>query len=48
MTGQLSFEPFLNGRRGYVVTADLALYLHTEPVLPRVSSVSAIDDGRHG
>jgi len=30
VTGYLSFEPFLNGRRGYDVTADLALYLHPE------------------
>ncbi|RRO13143.1 N-acetyltransferase [Saccharopolyspora rhizosphaerae] len=30
VTGYLSFEPFLNGRRGYDVTADLALYLHPD------------------
>lgn len=30
MTGYLSFEPFLNGRRGYDVTADLAVCLHPE------------------
>lgn len=30
VTGYLSFEPFLNGRRGYDVTADLALYLHAD------------------
>lgn len=28
VTGYLSFDPFLNGRAGYDVTADLALYLH--------------------
>ncbi|GAA3436860.1 GNAT family N-acetyltransferase [Kutzneria kofuensis] len=28
VTGYLSFEPFLNGRRGYDVTLDLAIYLH--------------------
>ncbi|HWC79236.1 MAG TPA: GNAT family N-acetyltransferase [Pseudonocardiaceae bacterium] len=27
VTGYLSFEPFLNGRRGYDVTSDLAVYL---------------------
>lgn len=30
VAGYLSFEPFLNGRRGYDPTADLALYLHPE------------------
>jgi L-amino acid N-acyltransferase YncA len=30
VTGYLSFEPFLNGRRGYDVTLDLAIYLHPE------------------
>lgn len=30
VTGYLSFEPFLNGRRGYDVTVDLAIYLHAE------------------
>lgn len=30
VTGYLSFDPFLNGRRGYDVTADLALYLHPD------------------
>ena len=30
VTGYVSLEPFLNGRRGYDVTADLALYLHPE------------------
>ncbi|MBB5153976.1 GNAT family N-acetyltransferase [Saccharopolyspora phatthalungensis] len=30
VTGYLSFEPFLNSRPGYDVTADLALYLHPE------------------
>ena len=30
VTGYLSFEPFLNGRRGYDVTVDLAIYLHPE------------------
>lgn len=30
VTGYLSFEPFLNGRRGYDVTSDLALYLHPD------------------
>jgi phosphinothricin acetyltransferase len=30
VTGYLSFEPFLNGRPGYDVTVDLALYLHPE------------------
>jgi L-amino acid N-acyltransferase YncA len=28
VTGYLSFEPFLNGRRGYDATLDLAVYLH--------------------
>ncbi|MBQ0926703.1 GNAT family N-acetyltransferase [Saccharopolyspora endophytica] len=28
VTGYLSFEPFLNGRPGYDVTSDLAIYLH--------------------
>lgn len=30
VTGYLSFESFLNGRRGYDVTLDLAVYLHPE------------------
>lgn len=30
VTGYLSFDPFLNGRRGYDVTADIAVYLHPE------------------
>ncbi|TWF94835.1 GNAT family N-acetyltransferase [Saccharopolyspora dendranthemae] len=30
VTGYVSLEPFLNGRRGYDITADLALYLHPE------------------
>lgn len=30
VTGYLSFEPFLNGRPGYDVTVDLAIYLHPE------------------
>ncbi|SDP86570.1 phosphinothricin acetyltransferase [Actinopolyspora xinjiangensis] len=30
VTGYLSFEPFLNGRPGYNVTSDVALYLHPE------------------
>lgn len=30
VTGYLSFDPFLNGRRGYDVTADVAIYLHPE------------------
>lgn len=30
VTGYVSLEPFLNGRRGYDVTADLALYLHPD------------------
>lgn len=30
VTGYLSFEPFLNGRRGYDATLDLAVYLHPE------------------
>lgn len=30
VTGYLSFEPFLNGRRGYDVTSDLAVYLHPD------------------
>lgn len=30
VTGYLSFEPFLNGRPGYDVTADLAVYLHPD------------------
>lgn len=30
VTGYLSFEPFLNGRRGYDVTSDLAIYLHPD------------------
>lgn len=30
VTGYLAFEPFLNGRPGYDVTADLAVYLHSE------------------
>ncbi|MER5394860.1 N-acetyltransferase family protein [Saccharopolyspora sp. NPDC002686] len=30
VTGYLSFEPFLNGRRGYDATADLAVYLHRD------------------
>jgi phosphinothricin acetyltransferase len=30
VTGYLSFEPFLNGRPGYDVTVDLAVYLHPD------------------
>ncbi len=30
VTGYLSFDQFLNGRRGYDVTADLAVYLHPD------------------
>ena len=30
VTGYLSFEPFLNGRRGYDPTLDLAVYLHPD------------------
>jgi L-amino acid N-acyltransferase YncA len=30
VTGYLSFEPFLNGRPGYDVTSDLAVYLHPD------------------
>jgi phosphinothricin acetyltransferase len=30
VTGYLSFEPFLNGRRGYDRTLDLAIYLHPD------------------
>lgn len=30
VTGYLSFEPFLNGRPGYDVTSDLAIYLHSD------------------
>jgi L-amino acid N-acyltransferase YncA len=30
VTGYLSFEPFLNGRPGYDVTSDLAIYLHPD------------------
>ncbi|WP_460962163.1 GNAT family N-acetyltransferase [Parasphingorhabdus pacifica] len=30
VTGYLSFDEFLNGRAGYDVTADLAVYLHPE------------------
>jgi L-amino acid N-acyltransferase YncA len=30
VTGYLSFEPFLNGRRGYDATLDLAVYLHPD------------------
>jgi phosphinothricin acetyltransferase len=30
VTGYLAFEPFLNGRRGYDVTLDLAIYLHPD------------------
>ncbi|WP_216917162.1 GNAT family N-acetyltransferase [Nocardia noduli] len=30
VTGYLSFEPFLNGRRGYDATLDLAIYLHPD------------------
>ncbi|RSM60019.1 GNAT family N-acetyltransferase [Kibdelosporangium aridum] len=30
VTGYLSLEPFLNGRRGYDATLDLAVYLHPD------------------
>lgn len=30
VTGYLSFDPFLNGRAGYDVTADVAIYLHPD------------------
>lgn len=30
VTGYLSFDEFLNGRPGYAVTADIAVYLHPE------------------
>jgi phosphinothricin acetyltransferase len=30
VAGYLSFEPFLNGRPGYDVTSDLAVYLHPD------------------
>ncbi|MDR7301588.1 GNAT family N-acetyltransferase [Haloactinomyces albus] len=30
VTGYLTFDPFLNGRPGYDVTSDVAVYLHPE------------------
>ncbi|WP_114451521.1 GNAT family N-acetyltransferase [Halopolyspora algeriensis] len=30
VTGYLTFDPFLNGRPGYDVTADVAVYLHSD------------------
>ncbi|QUH02126.1 N-acetyltransferase family protein [Saccharopolyspora erythraea] len=30
VTGYLTFDPFLNGRPGYDVTSDIAVYLHPE------------------